>query len=100
MAPHPLSPAPNEVRIGKRVLHLDPERKFSTNTPAYVECLKWLSDSASAEKEAEAELFRAVWLARQLGISWQVIGEQLGVSKQAANARFTERVRDLEAAPR
>ena len=100
MAPHPLTPTPNEVRIGRRVIHLDPERKFLGGPGSIADVLRWLSETARAETEAEKELYQAVWLARQLGISWQVIGEQLGVSKQAAHSRFTERVRADEGAGR
>lgn len=97
MAPHPLSPTPNEVRIGRRVVHLDPERRYLAG-PDVIEDILWkLTDSADAVDYAERELYQRVEMARHLGISWRVIGDQLGVSRQAAHARFTERVRDAEA---
>jgi hypothetical protein len=36
----------------------------------------------------ERELRQATYVARKAGLSWSAIGEQLGVSKQAAQQRY------------
>lgn len=42
----------------------------------------------SAVNQAEDALYRAVEDAREAGMSWQAIGDVLGVSRQAAQQRF------------
>lgn len=39
-------------------------------------------------RAAERELDEAVMVARDVGLSWQVIGDVLGMTRQGANKRF------------
>lgn len=54
-----------------------------------VDLLAWIRTSQRAADQAEQTLLAAVTRARQNGTSWTVIGTQLGVSRQAAQQRFT-----------
>ena len=55
----------------------------STADPRLV--LKGLGEIRAA---LEHEIRQATYVARQAGLSWSAIGEQLGVSKQAAQQRY------------
>ena len=54
-----------------------------------VDLLTWISTAHEALEEAEQTLLAAVTRARQNGVSWTQIGTQLGVTRQAAQQRFT-----------
>lgn len=47
-----------------------------------------ISASARAESEAGALLHRSVRAARAAGVSWALVGAELGMSRQAAQQRF------------
>lgn len=61
------------------------------------EHLALIAASARAENEAGDILVRAVRAARRAGVSWALIGEQLGMSRQAAQQRFGGAESDLSA---
>ena len=50
----------------------------------------------NAEADADRVMDRFVGQAREKGVSWTAIGDRLGVSKQAARQRYSDRVEDLE----
>ncbi len=54
-----------------------------------LDVLDWISTAHGQTKSAEANLKAAVTRARQTGASWSLIGTQLGISRQAAQQRFT-----------
>ena len=54
-----------------------------------VDLLAWISTAHEALQEAEQALLAAITRARQNGASWTEIGTHLGVSRQAAQQRFT-----------
>jgi len=54
-----------------------------------LDVLDWISTAHEQTKNAERHLTAAVARARQNGASWSVIGTQLGISRQAAQQRFT-----------
>ena len=56
--------------------------------PAF-DVLAWVATAHEQANAAERTLAAAVTRARQGGASWAVIGAQLGVSRQAAQQRFT-----------
>lgn len=56
--------------------------------PAF-DVLGWVTIAHQQANTAQATLTTAVTRARQNGASWSVIGAQLGVSRQAAQQRFT-----------
>jgi hypothetical protein len=52
---------------------------------------KWLqaiATAAAANSHAQTQLRHAVTAARNHGVAWKLIGEVLGVSRQAAQQRF------------
>ena len=57
-----------------------------------VDVLDWISTAHEQTKNAETNLTAAVTRARQTGVSWSVIGTQLGISRQAAQQRFHPRI--------
>ncbi|MEP7194243.1 MAG: hypothetical protein ABI903_15445 [Actinomycetota bacterium] len=56
---------------------------------AVLDVLGWVATAHQQANAAEATLAAAVTRARQSGVSWSVIGAQLGVSRQGAQQRFT-----------
>lgn len=56
---------------------------------AVFDVLGWVADAHQQLDTAEATLAAAVTRARQTGASWTVIGDQLGISRQGAQQRFT-----------
>jgi hypothetical protein len=56
-------------------------------TPA-LDVLTWLAAAEHDLRAARHALHAAARRARQRGHSWQVIGDQLGISRQAAQQRF------------
>jgi hypothetical protein len=54
-----------------------------------LDLLAWISTAHQVLEEAEQTLLAAVTRARQNGTTWAEIGTQLGVSRQAAQQRFT-----------
>jgi hypothetical protein len=58
-------------------------------TSAAFDVLGWVATAHQQANAAEATLAAAVTRARQIGVSWSVIGAQLGVSRQGAQQRFT-----------
>ena len=54
-----------------------------------IDLLAWIHSCQQAAEQAEQTLLAAVTRARQNGTSWVEIGIQLGVSRQAAQQRFT-----------
>lgn len=54
-----------------------------------IDLLAWISTAHQALEEAEQTLLAAITRARQNGKTWTEIGVQLGVSRQAAQQRFT-----------
>lgn len=60
-------------------------------TPAQLDTVTELEHACRAAAEAEAEVERKVRHARADGISWEVIGHALGISRQTAHAKFTAR---------
>jgi hypothetical protein len=56
--------------------------------PAF-DVLDWIATANEQTNAAERTLTAALARARQTGASWSVIGARLGVSRQAAQQRFT-----------
>jgi len=56
--------------------------------PAF-DVLGWVATAHQQANAAERTLATAVTRARQIGVSWSVIGAQLGVSRQGAQQRFS-----------
>ena len=56
--------------------------------PAF-DVLGWVATAHQQAAAAEATLAAAVTRARQTGASWSAIGNQLGLSRQGAQQRFT-----------
>lgn len=56
-------------------------------TPA--DYLVWAARDAEALKEASAALDRTVIACRRLGHTWEAIGKSLGITKQAAQQRYS-----------
>lgn len=54
-----------------------------------VDLLAWIRTAHQALAEAEQTLLAAITRARQNGTSWTEVGTQLGVTRQAAQQRFT-----------
>lgn len=54
-----------------------------------LDVLDWIATAHEQTKNAERHLTAAVDRARQTGASWSVIGTQLGITRQAAQQRFT-----------
>jgi len=54
-----------------------------------VDVLDWISTAHEQTKNAERSLTTAITRARQNGASWSTIGTRLGISRQAAQQRFT-----------
>jgi len=54
-----------------------------------LDVLDWINAAHEQTKRAERNLTAAVTRARQTGASWSAIGTQLGISRQAAQQRFT-----------
>lgn len=54
-----------------------------------VDVLGWVAAAADHAAAADRALTAAVTRARQTGASWTLIGAQLGVTRQAAQQRFT-----------
>lgn len=67
---------------------LDPDTVEATNT----EDLRAVAEAADAVAAAEARLREAVQIARAHEWSWNRIGVALGVSRQAARQRFSEKL--------
>ncbi|HSP37719.1 MAG TPA: hypothetical protein VLR26_08200 [Frankiaceae bacterium] len=51
--------------------------------------VSWLATANDQANTAERTLLAAITRARQTGLSWTAIGTQLGISRQAAQQRFT-----------
>ena len=66
---------------GQRPVPLPPGQAFDV--------LGWVATAYQQAGAAEATLVAAVTRARQTGASWTVIGEQLGITRQGAQQRFT-----------
>jgi hypothetical protein len=60
-------------------------------TSEAVSALGSLAISADAHRQALSALHVQVQAARRAGASWSMIGAMLGITKQAAAARFTPR---------
>lgn len=54
-----------------------------------IDLLNWITTAQHDATTAEQALNAAITRARQAGVTWSAIGTQLGVSKQAAQQRFT-----------
>lgn len=50
--------------------------------------MRGIKEARAAIEAATQDLITEVWLARSHGAAWTVIGEALGISKQAAHKRF------------
>ena len=61
--------------------------------------LNWIDAAHHHAAAAERILIAAVTRARQAGLSWTVIGAQLGVSRQAAQQRFTRATKTRQLRP-
>lgn len=64
-----------------------PPVPLSTGPP--LDVLDWIATAHEQTIAADRTLTAAVTRARQSGTSWTAIGTQLGVSRQAAQQRFT-----------
>jgi hypothetical protein len=53
-----------------------------------LDILGWIADADAATRQAQRTLAAAVTRARSQGHSWAQIGDQLGVTRQAAHQRF------------
>lgn len=56
---------------------------------AEIDVLNWLGTAEQDLRTARDVLLAAAQRARQHGHSWQTIGDQLGISRQAAQQRFS-----------
>jgi len=54
-----------------------------------IDVLTWVADAHRQAIAADHTLAAAVTRARQSGLSWSAIGTQLGITRQAAQQRFT-----------
>jgi hypothetical protein len=57
-----------------------------------IDVLTWLAAAVRDLRAARHALHAAVRRARQRGHSWQTIGDQLGISRQAAQQRFSQQL--------
>jgi len=76
-------------RFEQLAKNLDP----ATAEAADTDDLREVAVTSDAVRADEARLREAVEFAREQGRSWNQIALALGVSRQAARQRFTERVR-------
>lgn len=56
-------------------------------TPAFVRVLAELEDLRANLRILE---FEVVHMMREVGVTWQDIGDELGLSRQAARSRFSQ----------
>src|SRR6266851_6138337 len=56
-----------------------------------IDLLHWIAEAQAQLRDAEAELAAAARRARQHGHSWTAIGDQLRITRQAAQQRFGSR---------
>lgn len=56
--------------------------------------LSYIKDSVAELAKAERRILSDVAFARQEGVSWAIIAEGLGVSRQAAHERYASPVTD------
>ncbi len=61
-----------------------------------LDVLAWVADTYQTAVAAEHALTTAVTRARQSGQPWSAIGTQLGITRQAAQQRFTTRASGRE----
>lgn len=54
-----------------------------------IDLLAWISNAHQALEQAEQSLHAAITRARHNGTTWTEIGTQLGITRQAAQQRFT-----------
>ncbi len=59
---------------------------------AATDALMHLEDAKARRESADREIRATVLAARELGVTWSVIGEVLGVSQQAVTKRFGKRL--------
>lgn len=74
-------------RLERRLDELDPD----TIKLRSIEELRAVADAAAAVRTAEAQVRERVEIARRNGQSWNLIALALGVSRQAARQRFTDK---------
>lgn len=58
---------------------------------AIVLAMRRQREADAAQRAAEIETRAAVEVARSYGVTWEMIGDVLGISKQAAQQRFGRR---------
>lgn len=56
-------------------------------TPAFVRVLAEIEDLRAGLRMLE---FEVVHMMREVGVTWQDIGDELGVTRQAARSRFSQ----------
>lgn len=87
--------------IEKILLHTDELTKvfedFDPNKATEVDVNEYLLQRAALDRaRCEKNVVDAVTAARQSGMSWQRIGEVLGISAQAAHQRYGELASNFE----
>jgi hypothetical protein len=75
-------------RLSELIAEADPELETRVAQADAGAALAFVGLSANVSAEANELLRDAVAVARRLGASWDAVGAQLGVSRQAAQQRF------------
>jgi hypothetical protein len=82
------NPITDDSELAEALEHLDPASlRFRE-----AEALKAITDANAGIAEAKERLLDAVVEARRQGMSWGPIGAMLGITRQAARTRFSDRV--------
>jgi hypothetical protein len=88
LAPHLVGAWSLEQRAELRDQLEDWEREHAERTAAAVAAV---AEAAAADRAAGTALAGAVKDARRLGVTWQQIGDAVGITRQSARARWADR---------
>ena len=88
---HPRDLSATEAEAIVAAFHETPDDQFSV---ANSSTLAELRAAAAARRDAEGRIESAALTAHRAGLSWGVIGAQLGMTRQGARQRFERLVDD------